>query len=135
MTAWAARVYRSYLAFRPFSDSEAWAIFRLAAIAEAVSWGLLIIGIACKRLPVGWNEIPVGLAGRIHGTIFLLYIVAVLLLSPSLRWPWWRILIAGALANPPFGSLLYEQWTARERRHQEFRQLQGIVGYRLAITA
>jgi len=123
------KLYAAYERFTPFTDEEAWTLFRLAAISEAVGWSLLIIGIACENLPVWWHEIPVQLAGRIHGMLFLLYVVAVLVLSPTLRWPWYRIIIAGLFSVPPYGSLMYELWSAERRQRHAFNHLFGFVGY------
>ncbi len=117
----------SYNDFRPFTAAEAWGLFRLAAIGEAVGWTLLIIGVGCQHLPVSWNQIPVQLAGRIHGTLFLLYITAVVVLSPSLGWSLMRTLMGGAASVPPYGSLMFELWAGNRKRQQEFVGLLGLV--------
>lgn len=117
----------AYKHFRPISDAEAWFLFREAAFAEAIGWTMLIIGIACKHLPVGWHEAPVQIAGRIHGVLFLLYLLAVVLVSPSLGWSWWRILLAGACSAPPFGSLLFERWAAHDRDWTGLQALHGLT--------
>lgn len=134
MTGFLSTLRARYGSFQPFTDQEAWAVFRLAAIAEAVGWTMLIIGIACKQLPVSYNEVPVQIAGRIHGVLFLLYIVAVIVVAPSLRWGWIRVLVAGAASMPPYGSLVFEHITGHFRTWQEFRQLRGVVGYAIASS-
>lgn len=129
-----SKSYRSYMSFKPFTEAEAWMLFRIAAIGEAVGWTLLIIGVLCRNLPVSWNEMPVQYAGHIHGILFLIYIVAVLVLSPSLGWSWFRILVAGACSVPPYGSLAYEQWSAQHRNLRSFKVLQKLLVYkRLSI--
>ncbi len=115
--------YRYYQNFRPFTEPEAWAIFRVAAIAEAVGWALLIGGILLRDHVLAGNGIPVTVAGRIHGMLFAAYVIAVLALAPSLRWSWFRTLFAGACSMPPFGSLAYEIWSARRRKITKLRQL------------
>lgn len=107
----------AYQNFTPFNDKEAWLLYRIAAIAEAIGWTLLLIGIACKRLPLSWHDDPVAVAGRIHGTWFIVYIVACLVLGPSLHWSPIRTLIAGCFSMPPYGSILFERFEARRRRN------------------
>lgn len=116
-----------YRAFRPFTEAEAWGLFRLAAIGEAVGWTLLIIGVGCQHLPVSWNQIPVQLAGRVHGTLFLMYATAVIVLAPSLGWSWLRTFIGGLASVPPYGSLLFEMWASHRKRQDEFNGLRSLV--------
>jgi integral membrane protein len=108
-----------YESFTPFTEPEAWGLFRIAAIAEAVGWTLLIIGILLGQYVFVGSEIPVTIAGRVHGMLFLLYITATVLLSPSQGWSKSRTIIAGVASVPPYGSLIFEQWAAykRNRRH------------------
>lgn len=131
MSNYIQRAYQAYQNFQPFTDAEAWMLFRIAAIGEAVGWSLLIIGILCRNLSVSWNEAPVQVAGRMHGTLFLIYIVAVVVLSPSLKWSAPRTLLAGLCSIPPYGSLLFEQWSARHRSWRSFRQLRSFIGYKV----
>jgi integral membrane protein len=126
------RIYNGYRAFRPFTAAEAWGLFRLAAIGEAVGWTLLIIGILCTKLPVSWNQIPVQLAGRTHGVLFLIYASAVVVLSPSMGWSWMRIVIGTAASVPPYGSLLFEMWASHRKRHDEFTDLRLLVCFKHA---
>lgn len=109
------RLLKRYENFRPFTENEAWGLFRIAAIAEACGWSLLILGIICKRYIVHGNNIPVLIAGQIHGTIFLTYIVAAIVLYPSLRWPRVQALTAALVSIPPYGTLIFELWAAHTR--------------------
>jgi integral membrane protein len=97
-----------------FSDSEAWLLFRLAAFGEALGWTMLISGILCERY--FHTRVPVILAGRTHGVLFLLYAVAALGLYPALRWSRKFAVIAVLASVPPYGTLVVEQWTSY-RRH------------------
>lgn len=130
-----AHITRQYKRFRPVTDHEAWAVFRMAAIAEAVGWTMLVIGIICKHIPFAYNEVPVQIAGRLHGVLVLLYGIAALLLAPSLRWDWWKILFAIAASVPPYGSLAFEQWAAHGRCWREFKQLRGSMAYHVVLRA
>jgi len=127
-------IHAKYRDFRPFTPNEAWGLFRLAAIGEAVGWTLLIIGILCTKLPVGWSQIPVQLAGRTHGFLFLIYATAVVVLSPSMGWSWMRIVIGTAASVPPYGSLLFEMWAAQRKRHAEFFALRSFLHFKRAVS-
>jgi integral membrane protein len=129
-----ANLYKKYRAFQPFTPAEAWELFRLAAIGEAIGWTLLISGILLSKLPVSWNQIPVQLAGRTHGVLFLIYATAVVVLSPSLSWSWKRIFVGTAASVPPYGSLLFELWASHRKHHEEFSYLHGFLHYKLATT-
>lgn len=103
-----------------FTEDEAWFLFRIAAIAEAVGWTLLIAGIGLTRFVVH-NQIPVQLAGRFHGMLFLLYMLAAVGLYPALRWPRWKAFIALLASVPPYGSLIFELWASSRRKRQSVK--------------
>jgi len=107
---------------KPFTPDEAWLLFRLAAIAEAGGWTLLIAGILCKRFITPGNDLPVLLAGQVHGIIFVTYLVAAAGLYPSMSWRRPQALVAVLAGVPPYGSLLFEQWAARRRTRSELRR-------------
>jgi len=91
-------------------------MFKLAAFAEAIGWTLLILGIFLRDFILHGNEVGVQLAGRIHGGLFVIYILAVLLLSPSLGWKLPQTIVAGLCSIPPYGSLIYERIVAHYRQ-------------------
>lgn len=109
-------------------------LFKLAAIGEAVGWTLLIGGILCERYITPGNDIAVQLAGHTHGILFLVYIIAVLVLSPSLGWSWPRTIIAGCASVPPYGSLLFELWAAHDRQVVAYRHSSNLLVYRLLLN-
>lgn len=115
--------YRYYQRFTPFTEAQAWALFKFAAIAEAIGWTLLIAAILLRDHVLAGNGIPVTIAGRIHGMMFAAYVLAVLALAPSLGWSWFRTLIAGAFSVPPYGSLIYEVWSAGQRKVTHLKRL------------
>ncbi len=96
-------------------------LFRIAAVAEACGWTLLIAGIAADRYLPHIGSSMLIIAGRTHGMLFLLYCVASLGLYPSLGWPRWRALLALGFSVPPYGTLLFEQWAAAKRRSASMR--------------
>jgi integral membrane protein len=110
-----SELIKKYEQFTPFTDSEAWGLFRIAAFSEAIGWSLLIIGILLGQYVFPGSSVPVKIAGRVHGTLFLIYIAAAILLYPSQGWSRKRTLFAAVASVPPFGSLLFEQWAAHKR--------------------
>ncbi len=104
-----------------FTEKDAWGLFKLAAIGEACGWTLLISGILCKRYITVGNNVPVLIAGQVHGMLFLIYIVAVVVTYSSLHWSRKRMLVAGIASVPPYGSLIFEQWAAYQRRSQALK--------------
>lgn len=128
------RLYRAYRQFKPFTDSEAWMLFKLAAFAEAIGWTILVTGIILTDYVFPGNRTPVMLAGRTHGIMFMTYIVAVIVLSPSLGWKWKRTVIGGLLSAPPLGSLAFELWNSRARRNQDIKKLSRVVLYQQAVS-
>jgi integral membrane protein len=120
---------RRFEAARPFTEAEAWMLFRIAAFGEVVGWTLLITGIALKRYVLHGNDVPVHIAGQIHGMLFFVYLVAALGLYPSLGWSRWRTLFALAASVPPYGTLLIEQWAAYVRRNNGFKTYRHFLVY------
>ncbi|HEY4160798.1 MAG TPA: DUF3817 domain-containing protein [Candidatus Saccharimonadales bacterium] len=120
---------------RPFTEAEAWLLFRIVAVAEACGWTLLIAGIAADTyLPHAGGPSALILAGRTHGMLFLLYCLASLGLYPSLGWSRWRGLFALAFSVPPYGSLLFEQWAAAKRHNAGFRTYRHFLLYNLLLA-
>ena len=128
------RFIRQFEAARPFTEAEAWMLFRIAAVAEAVGWTLLVVGILADRyIPHGGGSALI-FAGRTHGMLFLLYCLASLGLYPSLGWSRWRGLFALAFSVPPYGSLLFEQWAAAKRHNAGFRTYHQFLLYNALVT-
>lgn len=124
------RALAKYKNFRPFTEPEAWVLFKIAAIAEAIGWSLLITGIILRSLMHG-NQTPVVVAGRIHGTLFISYIIAAIACGPSLRWSLPRTVVAGLCSVPPYGSLVYEWISARHRTYANAEQFRRVTSYQL----
>ncbi|MGH3912846.1 MAG: DUF3817 domain-containing protein [Pseudonocardiaceae bacterium] len=88
------------------------AAFRGVAIAEALSWTGLLIGMYFKYLAVG-DDIGVRIFGPIHGGLFLLYVVVTMLVRRRLRWGWGTTALALVASVPPLGTLVFERWATR----------------------
>ncbi len=122
-------------AARPFTENEAWLLFRIAAIAEAVGWTILIAGMAIERYITPGNNAAVLIAGQTHGTIFFGYMVAAVGLYPSLGWSRWRSVAALITSVPPYGTLVFEQWTAHQRQTERLREYRSLWTYRILVEA
>ncbi|MFD5278987.1 DUF3817 domain-containing protein [Pseudarthrobacter sp. NPDC058362] len=84
-------------------------IFRVLAVAEAVSWAALLVGMYFKWI-AGTTELGVQVAGPVHGALFMAYGLAALALWRLLRWPFRVAFFAGLSAIFPFATLLFERW-------------------------
>lgn len=84
-------------------------LFRVVAIAEAITWAGLLLGMALKYGPVG-TEAGVWLFGRLHGGVFVAYLAVTLLAAWQLRWRWWVVLLALAASIPPLVTIVLEAW-------------------------
>ncbi len=96
-------------------------LFRLSAIGEACGWSLLIVAIAWQRYVTWSDNIPIQLAGHVHGVLFLAYALASVGLYPTLHWSRPRAMVALIASIPPYGSLLFERWAWHEHRRTEFK--------------
>ena len=114
-----------YYSFKPFTEAEAWTLFKLAAYGEALGWTILITGMALGHFL--HSGLPVLIAGQFHGVLFLIYFAAAALLSPSLSWPPKRILTAIISGVPPYGSLIFELWQAHNLKLSRLNTILGSL--------
>ncbi|WP_319460924.1 DUF3817 domain-containing protein [Micromonospora sp. RTP1Z1] len=87
-------------------------LFVAAAIAEACSWLALLAGMAVKYGPPA-NEIGVHVFGPIHGALFVVYGLLVLVVARLRRWRLLITVVALACAVPPFATVVFERWARR----------------------
>lgn len=120
---------QKFEASRPFTEDEAWLLFRIAAIGEACGWTLLISGILIGKYLTPHSNTAVLLAGQTHGMLFMIYLVAAVGLYPSLGWSRWRALFALGFSVPPFGTLAFERWASVKRHNGGFRTYQHFLLY------
>ncbi|MET7278048.1 DUF3817 domain-containing protein [Kribbella sp. NPDC005582] len=101
--------------------------FRTVAIAEAISWTGLLIGMLFKYV-LSDNELGVKIFGPIHGGIFVVYVVTVLLVRGPLRWSWPVTLAALAASVPPLFTWFFEIWArGREGRPDAYCAAPGTA--------
>jgi integral membrane protein len=89
--------------------------FRVVAVAEALSWVGLLIGMYVKYVPET-TDLGVKVFGPIHGGIFVLYVVAALVAARMLRWSAGTTLLALVASVPPLASVVFERWASRSGR-------------------
>jgi len=78
-------------------------LFRVVAVAEAITWTLLIAGLVL-RATTGWT-LGVTIGGGIHGFVFLLYAGIALLVGIDRRWSPALVALAVASAVVPYATI------------------------------
>jgi integral membrane protein len=78
-------------------------LFRAVAVAEAITWTLLLAGLILKY---GFGvDIAVTIGGTLHGIVFIAYAFTALLVALNQRWPLPVALVAVAVAVVPYGTI------------------------------
>jgi len=80
---------------------------RFLGYAEAFSWTLLLMAMGFKYL--GDQPLMVKYTGWLHGALFILYCIHLLLAQQLLKWPFLKLLIGGLAAFLPFGTLWFDK--------------------------
>lgn len=88
-------------------------LFRTVAIAEAITWTGLLIGMFLKYGPAD-NEMGVRIFGMLHGVVFVAYGVTTVVVWVDRRWSAGRGLLALVAAVPPLATLPLEWWAVRK---------------------
>ncbi len=89
--------------------------FRLLALAEAVSWAGLLIGMFFKYVVVR-DDIGVNIFGPIHGALFVAYLVIAVAVAGPMRWNAKTLVLALLASIPPLFTLWFERWATRTGR-------------------
>jgi integral membrane protein len=79
---------------------------------EAISF-LLLMGVAVPLKRMTGDGTWVTIVGSLHGALFLLYLAAVLIIAPALRWRPLTIFLALVASVVPFGPFLFEAFLPR----------------------
>ncbi|MQA63990.1 MAG: DUF3817 domain-containing protein [Actinophytocola sp.] len=92
--------------------SKAATLFRVLAVAEALSWVALLAGMFVKYvLGIGEGGVPV--VGMVHGIVFLAYVVVTLGVFRVLGWNVKTLMLALVAAVPPLFTWFFEVWALR----------------------
>ena len=86
--------------------------FRVVAVAEALSWVGLLIGMFVKYVPET-TELGVKVFGPIHGAVFVAYVVVALLNARVLRWSLGTTVLALLASVPPLATIWFERRATR----------------------
>jgi integral membrane protein len=90
--------------------------FRLVALAEAVSWVGLLVGMYFKYLGTPRTEIGVKVFGMAHGLIFIAFVVTGVLVGVAVRWSVGTWLLALLASVVPLCSVIFLIWADRTGR-------------------
>lgn len=83
------------------------ALFRRVAVAEAITWALLLVGMFLKYV-TDTTELGVRIAGPIHGVVFVAYCVTTVVVAVDQRWSWRRTTLGLLASIPPFFTVLFD---------------------------
>jgi len=89
-------------------------LFRATAVAEAITWTLLIAALVTRA--VAGVDVAVTVAGGIHGFVFLAYGATAVLLAVHQRWHPAVAAVTIAAAIVPYATIPVELWLARSGR-------------------
>jgi len=87
--------------------------FRLIALAEAVTWVGLLVGMYFKYLADPRTEIGVKIFGMAHGIVFIAFVIAAILVGRAMSWriETWLLALVGSIV--PLGSVAFLLWADR----------------------
>ncbi|GIG29088.1 DUF3817 domain-containing protein [Cellulomonas marina] len=97
------------------------ALFSGVAIAEAVSWTLLLAGLVLR----GTLElaIAVTIGGAVHGLVFLAFVTSTIVVALNQRWGAGTTAVAVTSAVIPYATIPVELWLRRNGRlHGSWRR-------------
>lgn len=98
-------------------------LFRFFAVAEAITWGLLLLGMVLKY-GTQTTDLGVRIFGMVHGVVFIAYCLVTLFVGINQRWNLKTLALGLLAAIPPFVTIVFDRWAERTGR------LEG--GWRLA---
>ena len=87
-------------------------LYRTVAVAEAVTWALLLTGMFLKYV-TETTELGVQVFGMVHGVVFIAYCLVTALLSVDQKWPVSRLALGLGAAVPPFATVPFERYAER----------------------
>jgi len=84
-------------------------LFRRVAVAEAITWALLLSGMFLKYV-TETTELGVRVFGMVHGVVFVAYGVATALVAVDQRWSARRTVLGLVAAVPPFCTVWFDRY-------------------------
>lgn len=86
-------------------------LFRRVAVAEAVTWALLLTGMVLKYSDV--TDLGVRVFGMVHGVVFIAYCLSTVLVAVDQRWSAGRTVLGLVASVPPFFTVVFERYAER----------------------
>ncbi|KGN38215.1 DUF3817 domain-containing protein [Knoellia subterranea] len=83
-------------------------LFRRIAVAEAITWALLLIGMFLKYV-TETTELGVRIFGMLHGVVFIAYGLIAIATWINQKWSLRTGLMALVSAIPPFATILFDR--------------------------
>jgi integral membrane protein len=87
-------------------------LFRRLAVAEAVTWALLLTGMVLKYV-TRTTELGVEVFGMVHGVVFIGYCLVTVFVAVNQRWSATTTLLGLAAAIPPFATVWFDRRVER----------------------
>jgi len=88
-------------------------LFRTVAVAEAVTWALLLTGMFLKYV-TETTELGVRVGGMLHGVVFVAYVVTTVVVAIDARWSLRRSALGLLAAIPPFFTIWFDVASERQ---------------------
>jgi integral membrane protein len=90
-------------------------LYRTVAIAEAITWTILIGGMLLKYVfaPGEFGDAAVRVGGFVHGLVFLAYGITAVLVGVNQHWRPRVMLVALATAVVPYATIPFDRWLER----------------------
>lgn len=87
-------------------------VFRRVAIAEAITWALLLFGMFLKRV-THTTDLGVQVFGMVHGVVFIAFCLVTVLVAVDQRWSKRHLLLGLVSAVPPFATIAFDRYAER----------------------
>jgi len=87
-------------------------LFRRLAIAEAITWALLLLGMFLKYV-TQTTDLGVRIFGMVHGVVFVAYCLGTLVVAVDQRWTARRALLGLVSSVPPFLTVWFDRYAER----------------------
>lgn len=87
-------------------------LYGVLALAEAVTWTLLLLGMLGKYV-LDLGELGVRIGGGLHGFVFLAYCLVTLLVAVDQRWSPGLLVLGWVSAVVPYATIPFERYADR----------------------
>ena len=87
-------------------------LFRRVAVAEAVTWALLLVGMVLKY-GTHTTDLAVRVFGMVHGVVFIAYCLSTVVVGVDQRWSLRRLVVGLVASVPPFATVVFDRYAER----------------------